>query len=287
MVLAFSPVGTKFRERAQKFPSLFSQCAIDWFLPWPEEALISVSTKFLGEFQIDCTDAVKQSLMIHMGKVHMMVTKVCETYFQQMRRHVYVTPKSYLSFLAAYNELYTKKYNIIDVDEGNILSGLEKLAKAGADVEVLKADLAKKGVVLKTKTEETDRLLKTLDVENKRADVKAKEVNAVTQACLEQRDQIELDKADALKDLEAALPSLEKAKKAVDSIQQKDITDISKIQVARDTVRIIFDTVQILFMGTLVPVAPKTVTLMKRDVPFIADSYDEHVRKLLTGPLLK
>ena len=51
--------------------------------------------------------------------------------------------------------------------------------------------------------------------------------------------------------------------------------------------RIIFDTVQILFMGTLVPVAPKTVTLMKRDVPFIADSYDEHVRKLLTGPLLK
>ena len=26
---------------------------------------------------------------------------------------------------------------------------------------------------------------------------------------------------------------------------------------------------------------------MRRQVPFIADSYDEHVRKLLTGPLLK
>jgi dynein heavy chain len=59
MVLAFSPVGTKFRERAQKFPSLFSQCSIDWFLPWPEEALISVSTKFLGEFKIDCPAEVK------------------------------------------------------------------------------------------------------------------------------------------------------------------------------------------------------------------------------------
>ena len=124
----------------------------------------------------------KEQLTIHMGKVHKMVDEVCGVYFQQMRRHVYVTPKSYLSFLAAYNELYTKKYNIIDVDEGNILSGLEKLAKAGADVEVLKADLAKKGVVLKTKTEETDRLLKTLDVENKRADVKAKEVNEIGRA---------------------------------------------------------------------------------------------------------
>ena len=51
--------------------------------------------------------------------------------------------------------------------------------------------------------------------------------------------------------------------------------------------RIIFDTVQILFMGTLMPVAPKSMNLMKRDIPFICDSYDEHVRKLLTGPLLK
>mmetsp|Transcript_44445 Transcript_44445/g.32532 ORF Transcript_44445/g.32532 Transcript_44445/m.32532 type:complete len:124 (-) Transcript_44445:134-505(-) len=50
LVLCFSPVGTKFRERARKFPSLFSQCTIDWFLPWPEEALVSVSQKFLRTF---------------------------------------------------------------------------------------------------------------------------------------------------------------------------------------------------------------------------------------------
>lgn len=59
------------------FPSLFSQCNIDWFLPWPEEALISVSDKFLGEFPIDNTKAVKQELIVHMGKVHNMVTEVC------------------------------------------------------------------------------------------------------------------------------------------------------------------------------------------------------------------
>jgi dynein heavy chain, axonemal len=51
-VLAFSPVGNKFRERAQKFPSLFSQCTIDWFLPWPEDALVDVSTRFLDRFDI-------------------------------------------------------------------------------------------------------------------------------------------------------------------------------------------------------------------------------------------
>jgi len=59
-VLAFSPVGTKFRERAQKFPSLFSQCSIDWFLPWPLDALIDVSQKFIGEFNISCKKDVKE-----------------------------------------------------------------------------------------------------------------------------------------------------------------------------------------------------------------------------------
>jgi len=60
MVLAFSPVNVKFRERAQKFPTVFNGCSIDWFLPWPEEALISVSQKFLGDADIDTPDSTKE-----------------------------------------------------------------------------------------------------------------------------------------------------------------------------------------------------------------------------------
>ena len=50
IVLCFSPVGDKFRERFRKFPAVFNGCNINWFLPWPEEALISVSTSFIGNF---------------------------------------------------------------------------------------------------------------------------------------------------------------------------------------------------------------------------------------------
>lgn len=105
-VLCFSPVSPKFRVRAQKFPSLFSTCAIDWFLPWPEEALISVSDKFLKEFKIDNKKEVKGQLIVHMGKVHKLVDEVCAIYKQKMGRNVYVTPKSYLSFIDMYKEVY-------------------------------------------------------------------------------------------------------------------------------------------------------------------------------------
>jgi dynein heavy chain len=39
MVIAMSPVGEAFRRRLRTFPALVNCTTIDWFLPWPEEAL--------------------------------------------------------------------------------------------------------------------------------------------------------------------------------------------------------------------------------------------------------
>ena len=49
MVLCFSPVGTTLRVRSRKFPAITNCTAIDWFHEWPEEALVSVSKRFLEE----------------------------------------------------------------------------------------------------------------------------------------------------------------------------------------------------------------------------------------------
>jgi len=201
MILAFSPVGTKFRTRSQKFPSLFSQCSIDWFLPWPEDALVAVSHKFLDSFKMDAKKDVKAMLERHMGKCHDLVTEVCEIYFQRMRRHVYVTPKSYLSFIDLYKEVYTKKYNGIDVEESNIVKGLDRLAEASQGVEELKVDLRKEEVKLKEASEVTDKLLKELEVENKKAKEKADEVAIVAENCINQKNTIMQEKDQADRDL--------------------------------------------------------------------------------------
>lgn len=188
MVLAFSPVGNKFRERARKFPSLFSSCTIDWFLPWPEEALVSVSQKFLNSFQIECSKEIKSQLEKHMGKVHDLVTEVCEIYFQRMRRYVYVTPKSYLSFIDQYKQVYKAKFEGIDKEDINIKNGLDKLKEAANGVEELKVDLKKEEVKLKEASEVTDKLLKELEVENRKAKAKEDEVSQVKVKCIAQRN---------------------------------------------------------------------------------------------------
>ena len=47
VTLCFSPVGTKLRVRSRKFPAIVNCTAIDWFHEWPQQALESVSFRFL------------------------------------------------------------------------------------------------------------------------------------------------------------------------------------------------------------------------------------------------
>src|SRR5690606_18471759 len=49
VVLCFSPVGEQFRIWCRKFPAIINCTVIDWFHPWPKQALVSVAYRFLTE----------------------------------------------------------------------------------------------------------------------------------------------------------------------------------------------------------------------------------------------
>ena len=51
VILCFSPVGNTLRVRGRKFPAVISCTCIDWFHEWPQEALISVSMRFLSNYK--------------------------------------------------------------------------------------------------------------------------------------------------------------------------------------------------------------------------------------------
>ena len=51
LVLCLSPVGEALRSRFRMFPSLVNCCTINWVNVWPEEALLSVSSKFITDIE--------------------------------------------------------------------------------------------------------------------------------------------------------------------------------------------------------------------------------------------
>lgn len=125
-----------------RFPALISGCTIDWFQPWPKDALISVAEHFILEFEISCTQEVKNNLVIALGSIQDIVAATSNEYFQRFRRATHVTPKSYLNFIGGYKNIYQNKQKELSDGALRMDTGLEKLAEASASVEVLKKDLA-------------------------------------------------------------------------------------------------------------------------------------------------
>lgn len=52
VVLCFSPVGSTLRVRSRKFPAIINCTQINWFHEWPQEALVSVALRFIGELPV-------------------------------------------------------------------------------------------------------------------------------------------------------------------------------------------------------------------------------------------
>lgn len=89
------------------------------------------------------------------------------------------------------------------------------------------------------------------------------------------------EKESADRDLAIALPYLRRAEKAVDSIKPGDIKELGGMSQATDTTRLIMDTIHILFQRGLDPVKGRPLVILKQEVPFVNDSFDNHTKGTL------
>lgn len=112
VVLCFSPVGDTMRVRSRKFPGIINATSIDWFHPWPKDALIDVASKFISDLEFP-SDEIRNSISLHMAEVHCSIDEANARYLKLERRHNYTTPKSFLELIDFYkNKLQEKRSNI-------------------------------------------------------------------------------------------------------------------------------------------------------------------------------
>ncbi|CAN0142261.1 unnamed protein product, partial [Pylaiella littoralis] len=276
-IICMSPVSVKFPERARKFPGLVNGCTINWFLSWPAEALVAVSDGFISNAPIECSAEVRKELVTHMGMVHRMVVESCSDYFVQMRRRVYQTPRSFLSFLGSYKDLYLTKKEEVDVKSKRVVVGLDKLKKGASDVELMKVQLKEEEIKLKEADLATTKMLSKLEVSSMAAKKEADSVAVIKEACMADARRIAGEKEDAEEDLAQAKPFLEEAERAVESIKANDLNELKKLQKPSDIIKLIFDCVGLLKMEKVQAVQVDEVTIgigkEKQTLPFLKDSF--------------
>lgn len=253
VVLCFSPVGEKFRNRSLKFPGLISGCTMDWFTRWPKDALIAVADYFLSKFDITCTAAIKNSVVQTMGTFHDGVAEACVEYFERFRRQTHVTPKSYLSFVDGYKTIYAEKRSQIGELANRMNTGLDKLVEASASVAELAKELVVKEKELAVASVKADKVLAEVTVSAQAAEKVKASVQKVKDKAQAIVDEIEADKAVAEKKLSAAKPALEEAESALQTIKAADISTVRKLAKPPHLIMRIMDCVLLLFRRTVSP----------------------------------
>ncbi|XP_077982678.1 dynein axonemal heavy chain 5-like [Glandiceps talaboti] len=272
VVLGFSPVGEKFRNRAMKFPGLISGCTMDWFSRWPKDALIAVAEHFLSAYNIVCSDDVKRQLVHTMGTIHDGVAETCTEYFERFRRSTHVTPKSYLSFINGYKQIYTDKHNEIGELAQRMNTGLDKLVEASESVAELSKELVVKEKELEIASKKAEEVLAEVTVKAQAAEKVKAQVQKVKDKAQAIVDDIAADKSVAEAKLEKAKPALEEAEAALNTIKPAHIATVRKLGKPPHLIMRIMDCVLILFQRKLDPVTQDP------DRPCVKPSWGEALR---------
>mmetsp|Transcript_91601 Transcript_91601/g.126301 ORF Transcript_91601/g.126301 Transcript_91601/m.126301 type:complete len:555 (-) Transcript_91601:1908-3572(-) len=169
MALCFSPVGESFRSRARKFPALINCTVIDWFHPWPEQALLNVASKFLKDVPMpsdDVRDAVERFMPYSFKIVGIYSSKILE----QERRYVYTTPKSFLELIKLFQVMLGKKQKELEESKEKYQAGVVKLTETGEAVNKIEEELKVFSVEVEAKKKVADEQAAVVGVEKEKVE---------------------------------------------------------------------------------------------------------------------
>ncbi|XP_058791425.1 dynein beta chain, ciliary [Phymastichus coffea] len=225
VVLCFSPVGSTLRVRSRKFPAIINCTAVNWFHEWPQEALMSVSKRFLQELD-ELPESYLESVSKFMAHAHTTVNLASRQYLINERRYNYTTPKSFLEQISLYIKLLKNKAAELKARVERLENGLAKLKSTAVQVDELKKKLAIQEIELQQKNEAADLLIAKVGVETEKvqkekalADEEETKVAIIAEEVLKKQKDCE---ADLLK----AEPALLAAQEALNTLNKANLTEL-------------------------------------------------------------
>uniref|UniRef100_A0A663MBB6 Dynein axonemal heavy chain 12 n=1 Tax=Athene cunicularia TaxID=194338 RepID=A0A663MBB6_ATHCN len=228
IVVAFSPIGDAFRNRLRQFPSLINCCTIDWFQPWPEDALECVASKFLETLQL--TDGERQEVVPICKYFHTSVLSLSVRFLQSLGHHNYVTPTSYLDLIAVFRKLLTQKRDTVMKARKKYVNGLDKLAFAESQVGEMKQELVQLQPKLEEAKLDNADMMKTIEIESAEVEEKRKIVKVDEEIATEKAEEAQMLKNECESDLAEAIPALEAALDALDTLKPSDISIVKSMK---------------------------------------------------------
>uniref|UniRef100_A0A8B9MGM6 Dynein axonemal heavy chain 3 n=1 Tax=Accipiter nisus TaxID=211598 RepID=A0A8B9MGM6_9AVES len=241
IVLAISPIGDAFRNRLRMFPSLINCCTIDWFQTWPTDALEMVANKFLEDVELE--DDIRKEVVSMCKYFQESVRELSISYYTTLRRHNYVTPTSYLELILTFKTLLNSKRQEVDMMRSRYLMGLQKLDFASSQVAEMQKELTALQPELIQTSAETDKMMIQIEKETTEVDAKKELVSADEKEANEAAAVAKAIKDECEGDLAEAMPALEAALAALDTLNPSDISLVKSMQNPPGPVKLVMESI--------------------------------------------
>ncbi|CAM5089785.1 unnamed protein product [Natator depressus] len=244
VVLAMSPIGDAFRNRLRKFPALVNCCTLDWFQTWPEDALQAVASRFLED--IEMSEATREGCIDMCKSFHTSTIALSDLFHTELQRHNYVTPTSYLELISTFKTLLEKKRTEVMKMKKRYEVGLEKLNSAASQVALMQYELEALQPQLKEASKQVDEMMLVIEKESLEVAKTEKIVKADEAVANEQAMAAKAIKDECDADLAQALPILESALAALDTLTAQDITVVKSMKSPPSGVKLVMEAICIL-----------------------------------------
>uniref|UniRef100_UPI00358E354F dynein axonemal heavy chain 7-like n=1 Tax=Myxine glutinosa TaxID=7769 RepID=UPI00358E354F len=244
VVLAMSPIGEAFRSRLRKFPSLVNCCTIDWFQSWPEDALQAVASWFLED--IEMTKNTRIGCIAMCKTFHVSTVELSLRFHAELQRYNYVTPTSYLELISTFKMLLEQRRNEVMKFKQRYEIGLEKLQSAASQVSTMQIELAALQPQLKVASKEVEEMMVVIERESSEVARREEVVQAEKAVANEQATAAKAIKDECDADLAEAMPIMESAQSALNTLTQQDITMVKAMKSPPSGVKLVMEAICIL-----------------------------------------
>ena len=226
--LCFSPVGEAFRRRASRFPSLINCAVIDWFQPWPEQALYDVAKRFLNDTELGSPEN-KEIIIKFMPFSFAAVNKASDDYRDKEKRYNYTTPKSFLELIYLYKNMLGQNRSKLEGNIQRLGTGLDKLEATAKDVSVLVEQVKIKSAEVEIAKGKADEVAEVVGAEKAKVEVAAAAANEEAAKTAVIAGNASTMQADCERDLAAAIPAVEKAEAALNNLDKKALQELKSL----------------------------------------------------------
>lgn len=259
-----------FNQLNRQAGKVFERFSMDWYDPWPKEALqsiahqrissaaklsasISAPTSSTSLSNVDLkVDPFVDQLAVIFCQIFQSVDKVASTSLSdpQQRAQGRLTSlrqSSYLEYINVYVSLLQSQRNKLTGKELRYRLGLKKMQETDAFVKVLEQNLARLQPGLVDANKKTAQLLEQINQDKQSADNQAKLIDAEVLRMNEEAVEVESIKNGCQSELNLVLPQYEAALKALETLDKKSLQELKMFNNPPDLVKVTMEAVCVLF----------------------------------------